>query len=191
MPMIVIVGPSASGKTFAAQALKREFGIVKAITHTTRKPRVGEVSGVDYFFVNEAEFARLAAKDYFVETTEYSGNHYGCSKAEISDDKVVILDPSGVASFKALNDPSIVFFHLTATKKTRKARMLERGDDSSSASKRMEDDEKAFAKTELKGIDMTIKTDDINSAEVAEKIYENYVRVLKKRGVRANLLIFD
>lgn len=189
--MIVIVGPSASGKTFASIALKKEFGIVKAITHTTRHPRKGETNGVDYFFVNKEEFDFLKKKGNFIETTEYSGNFYGCSKGEISDNKVVILDPSGLHAFQSLNNPSIVFFYLKASEETRAKRMRERGDDEESIEKRLLNDEESFAASKLSGIDYVIKTDDIDATKVAEEIYRLYLIALKERDIRPNLLIFD
>ena len=43
--MIVLSGASASGKTEAAKMLTSKYGIVKAITTTTRPMRVNEVDG--------------------------------------------------------------------------------------------------------------------------------------------------
>ena len=102
--MILLVGASASGKTEIAKYLAKSHGIKKAITHTTRKMREGERQDVDYHFVDEATFQRMLKEDKFVEHTCYNGNHYGCSKDEIADDKCVILDPEGLKSFLALNN---------------------------------------------------------------------------------------
>lgn len=187
--MIVIVGPSASGKTFAASSLKKLFGIVKAVTHTTRSPRKGEVKGVDYYFVTKEEFEFLDKKGNFIETTEYSGNLYGCSKSEISDNKVVILDPSGLRAFHKLNNPSIVFFLLKASKETRRKRMLERGDESEAIEKRLINDDESFEPSKLEGIDFEIATDEIDTLEVAERIYDVYLHTLRERDIKPNLLI--
>ena len=94
--MILLIGPSASGKTEISKLLGLRYGISKAITHTTRAPRNGEVYGVDYYFVQEEDFLQLMKRGAFVENTVYNGNHYGCSKAEIADDKVVVVDPNGL-----------------------------------------------------------------------------------------------
>ena len=53
--MILLIGPSASGKTEISKLLGLRYGISKAITHTTRAPRNGEVYGVDYYFVQEED----------------------------------------------------------------------------------------------------------------------------------------
>ena len=67
--MILLVGASASGKTEIAKYLRTRYGMVKAITHTTRAMRVGERQDVDYHFVSKDEFLRLKGEAAFVERT--------------------------------------------------------------------------------------------------------------------------
>ena len=57
--MIILIGPSASGKTATCLYLQDHYGIRKVVTHTTRAMRVGEVNGVDYHFVTKDEFQKL------------------------------------------------------------------------------------------------------------------------------------
>ena len=101
--MILLTGASASGKTEIAKLLAKKYGIVKAVTHTSRAPRVGERNGVDYFFVSKEEFLALKEQNKFVETTFYNGNYYGTSKAQVTDLKCVVVDPNGLKSFIALH----------------------------------------------------------------------------------------
>ena len=70
--MLILIGPSASGKTEVAKLLSSKYNITKIVTYTTRSPRVHEVNGVDYNFVTIDEFARLTQEDFFVETTFYN-----------------------------------------------------------------------------------------------------------------------
>ena len=51
--MIILAGPSASGKTATCLYLQEHYGIKKVVTHTTRSKREGEEEGVDYHFVDE------------------------------------------------------------------------------------------------------------------------------------------
>ena len=74
-----------------------------SVSATTRNPREGEKDGVDYFFISKTEFIKRKDEDSFVETTEYNGNFYGCSKSQIEDTKAVIVDPNGLKSFLKLN----------------------------------------------------------------------------------------
>ena len=57
--MLVLVGPSASGKSAIVKCLESKYGIKKFITCTTRPMRVGEINGVDYFFMTKEEFAKF------------------------------------------------------------------------------------------------------------------------------------
>ena len=90
--VICLVGPTASGKNRVAECLVRDYGVRKPITATTRARRTDESEG-DYHFLSEREFLREAAKGAFLETTVYSGAHFGTSKAELDG----ILAPGGYA----------------------------------------------------------------------------------------------
>lgn len=181
--MILLCGPSASGKTEVAKLLRLKYGIVKAITHTSRSPRVGEKDGVDYHFVSKEEFERLLGESCFVEHTFYNGNYYGCSKKEINDNKCVVVDPNGLKSFLALEDKSIVTFYLEASEKTREIRMHIRGDDNKDIARRIEGDRTDFAPKEIAPTDFLIETDNRGLEEITDDIYLKYRLSLKSRGL--------
>lgn len=165
--MIILCGASASGKTEVAKLLMSKYGIKKVVTNTTRPIREGEVNDIDYHFTSKERFLELKEQDYFVETTEYNGNYYGCAKNEIGDNKCVILEPEGVGNFLKLNNPSIVTFALYASKKTRRERMTSRGDLNENIIKRLNEDEERFSITKLSFADYTIDTDDKEVEEIA------------------------
>lgn len=55
--LVVLVGPSAVGKSTVVARLRDEIpGLYFSVSMTTRKPRPGEVDGRDYFFVSTEEF---------------------------------------------------------------------------------------------------------------------------------------
>jgi guanylate kinase len=84
-PILVITGPSGVGKgTLIKGLLERAPGLELAVSATTRKPRAGEVNGVDYHYLSEADFDRRVAAGEFVEHAEYAGNRYGTLKSELS-----------------------------------------------------------------------------------------------------------
>jgi guanylate kinase len=58
-------------------------GLELAVSATTRKPREGEVNGVDYHFLSEEEFERRVAGGEFLEHAEYAGNRYGTPESEL------------------------------------------------------------------------------------------------------------
>jgi guanylate kinase len=187
--MILLIGASASGKTEVSKLLRKEYGIVKVVTHTTRAPRVNEKNGVDYYFVTKEEFLALQAKNFFVETTLYNGNFYGCSKREVSDDKCLIVEPNGLRSFLALGDQSIVTFLLSATEQTRRERMLLRGDDPEEVDKRLDVDRIDFDPIRIEPTDFTIETDERSLSEITNDIYLKYVYSLKSRGISPNIIV--
>ena len=64
--------------------LERVPGLQLAVSATTRKPREGEVNGVDYHFLSREDFDRRVARGEFVEHAEYAGNRYGTLKSELN-----------------------------------------------------------------------------------------------------------
>ncbi|MSR88722.1 MAG: guanylate kinase [Candidatus Margulisbacteria bacterium] len=87
--VIIISGPSGVGKgTLISQLLERRSGLKLAVSATTRFPRLGEVSGVDYYFMSREEFMVRVERSEFVEWCEVHGNLYGTLKQEI--DKTVL-----------------------------------------------------------------------------------------------------
>ena len=101
--LTIISGPSGVGKsTVIAQVLKRRPDLYFSISFTTRQPREGETHGVNYFFVDTAEFERMIRDGELLEYANYSGNYYGTS-AKLIDEKLcagvdVLLDIEVVGS---------------------------------------------------------------------------------------------
>jgi guanylate kinase len=55
------------------------------VSVTTRKPRRGEIDGVDYVFVDKPEFERLKSRRKLLEWAEVFGQHYATPKAPVVD----------------------------------------------------------------------------------------------------------
>ena len=76
--LTVLSGPSGVGKgTVVAEVRRRHPEVWVSVSATTRRRRPGEVDGVHYHFVSDAEFDRLIAEDGLLEWAEYAGNRYG------------------------------------------------------------------------------------------------------------------
>lgn len=178
--MLILIGPSASGKTEVAKLLSSKYNITKIVTYTTRSPRVHEVNGIDYNFVTIDEFARLTQEDFFVETTFYNSNYYGTAKKDIQDNKCIILDPNGLKSFLALNDDRIISIYLFCSEEVRYERMIKRQDPVESAKKRLVNDKIAFNDANLQGITFTVNSDNISLDDLCEKIKDLYLGALNK-----------
>jgi len=81
--IFVFTGPDGSGRKTIADMVGSTLGLEKVLSYTTRKPRAGEVSGQDYFFISEGEFDATQARGEFVESVEIGGVKYGIKEAEI------------------------------------------------------------------------------------------------------------
>lgn len=176
--MILLVGASASGKTEIAKYLQAHYGIKKVVTHTTRAMRSGERQDVDYHFVSKDQFEQLKKENAFVETTHYNGNEYGSSKAEVADDKVLIVDPTGLQAFIKLNDPRIITFFLDAKEETRRQRMTQRGDEKAAIESRIQNDKKEFDLSRIGQPDFILKTDQDSVEKLSNEILNLYKQKL-------------
>jgi guanylate kinase len=85
--LIILSGPSGVGKGTIREQLfnNKELNLAYSISMTTRKPRVNEVNGVDYFFVSEKEFLRSIDNDELIEWAEFVGNYYGTPKYYVEE----------------------------------------------------------------------------------------------------------
>jgi guanylate kinase len=80
--LIVFSGPSGVGKSTVRKVFFQEpnLNLVYSISMTTRPIRLGEVEGVDYFFVTKDEFMRNIKEGNLLEYAEFVGNYYGTPK---------------------------------------------------------------------------------------------------------------
>lgn len=177
--MLVLVGPSASGKSAIVKCLMKKYGLEKFITCTTRPMRVGEINGVDYYFLTNEEFSRLYNENEFIETVYYNGNYYGTLKKEANDNKVVILEPQGLNNFVSVLD-SVYAVFLQTDEAILKERMISRGDSLLEVAKRLENDQILFSEDQLSKIDYKINTTSLSVEEISNKIYEKYMEFCKK-----------
>ncbi|MED3624282.1 guanylate kinase [Neobacillus thermocopriae] len=77
--LIVLSGPSGVGKGTVRKAIfsQPDTSFEYSISVTTRKPREGEVDGVDYFFKTREEFEEMIEQGKLLEYAEFVGNYYG------------------------------------------------------------------------------------------------------------------
>jgi guanylate kinase len=82
--LIVLSSPSGAGKsTISRMLLDADREVTMSVSATTRPKRPGEVEGVDYHFVDDAEFDRMIAANEFVEWAFVFGHRYGTPKAPV------------------------------------------------------------------------------------------------------------
>ncbi|MFA5006152.1 MAG: hypothetical protein WC509_01605 [Candidatus Izemoplasmatales bacterium] len=179
--MLILLGPSASGKTESAKIMLNRYPISRVVTCTTRPKRVNEIDGFDYQFVDEAEFDRLIGEQYFAETATYNGFRYGTPLNQLRDDKLIILEPRGLASFLQLKVCTIVAIYLQTEESVRYERMRYRGDTKEEAERRLASDRERFDISSIGSLDMVIDTTNMSASDIADMIYGNYKFLLAKK----------
>ena len=176
--MLILVGPSASGKTEIANILISDYHMKKVVTYTTRPIRVNEVAGVSYNFVSMDEFIKMKENDEFVETTFYNNNYYGTRKKDVSSEKIVVLDLNGLQSFQEKMPDAVFSVYLDTAEETRILRMALRGDSREQIEKRIINDRQLFDKDKIK-VNHMIKNEHTSLEKLAETIHEIYVKNIK------------
>lgn len=172
--MLILVGPSASGKTEVVKKLISEHNMKKLVTYTSRSMRVGEVNHIDYHFLDRVEFEKRISEGFFLEYVEYNGNYYGTSYEGLDPDKVVILEPSGLKHYIKEAKELIKICYITCDKDIRKQRMIKRGDDPESIKKRLINDDIIF-NNELNDLaDWVIIDRDYSLDELTLEVYNVY-----------------
>ena len=137
-PVIYIVSsPSGAGKSTLCRRLLDELsGLCFAVSHTTRKPRRGEVNGRDYHFVTDRVFREMISSSQFLEWAEVHGNLYGTAESEIeragksSKDLLCDVDYQGAMEIKKRYSRSVAVFILPPSVRELKRRLEGRGTDS-------------------------------------------------------------
>lgn len=82
--MLVLSSPSGAGKSTISRAvLDREDHIALSVSMTTRPARKGEVDGIDYSFVSDAEFQEMVDSDGFLEHADVFGYRYGTPREPV------------------------------------------------------------------------------------------------------------
>lgn len=115
--LIVLSGPSGVGKsTVIAELMGSRDNLYFSVSFTTRQPRVGEADGINYNFVNRAEFERMIAAGELLEYAEYVGNYYGTSLKLIQDkldagiDVLLDIEVQGAAKVRAKCPEAVLIF---------------------------------------------------------------------------------
>ena len=114
----IICAPSGTGKTTLTKKLCEEFPLSFSISCTTREPRVGEVEGKDYYFLDKKTFEEKKDQGEFAEWACVHGNYYGTplkplqERLESGQDILFDIDVQGAAQLSSsLVDAKFVFIY--------------------------------------------------------------------------------
>ncbi len=173
--MLVIVGPSACGKSMIVNELIKNYHFKKLITYTTRKMRINEQQDVDYHFISFNEFKEKINNNFFLEYVCYNQNYYGTSYSELSNDKVVIIEAEGLKKYVEKARDKITIVYIRCSKPIRRIRMIERKDSLESIDKRLNGDDEVFNDNVKKLADLVIDSSGSNIYDDAKTIFNFYI----------------
>jgi guanylate kinase len=135
--LFVVSSPSGGGKgTIIRRVLAVVNNLRYSVSYTTRAPRLSEINGREYFFVNRETFDEMVTSGEFLEWACVHGNFYGTAKNQIIEDTaagsdiILEVDVQGAASVRQLLMDSVSIFILPPSYEVLRQRLIARGTDS-------------------------------------------------------------
>jgi guanylate kinase len=175
--LFVISAPAGTGKTTLVKMLTDEFPeVVRSVTCTTRKPRIGEKEGQDYFFLTEEEFQKKLKKGDFLEHANVFGFNYGTSRSLVEKELqagkhvILVIDTQGALQLKGKIDAIFIFISPPSLEELKKRLEKRRTELPEAVEKRLQ-----WARHELEMIshyDYHVINEDLSAA------YENLKSIL-------------
>ncbi len=182
--IVILSSPSGAGKTTLVKKISSRKKYKVSISHTTRKPRLNEMNGKDYFFINNKEFKKMIKDKKFLEYAKVFKNYYGSLKKTVinklkeGENVIFDIDWQGTNQIKKqkLKFKIITIFILPPSKKELFKRLLKRDyKDKNIANERM----KQF-KNDIKHwkeYDFAVINDKV---EKCYKLIVNFINLKKK-----------
>ena len=137
--MVVLSSPSGAGKTTITKKIQQKLNSFKiSVSHTTRKPRLNEIDGVDYNFIDTKTFEKKIKENFFYEHAKIFDNYYGTSKIAVNNliknnDIIFDIDWQGNQQLSKFDELNLLKIFITIkSKKDLKERLTRRNQDSKS-----------------------------------------------------------
>ena len=135
--MLILSSPSGAGKTTITKKIQQKYQNFKiSVSHTTRKPRLNEVEGVDYFFINKEEFKKKILNKEFYEYAKIFDNYYGTSRDSVNEliknnnNVLFDIDWQGTLQLSKFKELKLIkIFLLPPNKKELENRLVQRNQD--------------------------------------------------------------
>jgi len=135
--MSILSSPSGAGKTTLTKKIQQKYQNFKiSVSHTTRQPRLNEVEGIDYFFINHKKFKKKIANNEFYEYAKIFDNYYGTSRESVNlllknnNNILFDIDWQGTQQLSKFKELKLIkIFLVPPDKKELKKRLVQRNQD--------------------------------------------------------------
>ena len=140
--ILLIVGKSGSGKSSVCNYLSHKFGLKELKSYTTRPKR----NNMDFSheFITDEEFDKLTN---ICAYTEFDGNRYCATSAQVDESDLYVIDPDGVkfflSKYRGKKIPMVVY--INCDEHALIYHMVKRGDSFANIRRRLKHDRVAFA----------------------------------------------
>ncbi len=130
--LIVLSGPSGTGKGTIVKKLLEKNSTCLSVSMTTRTPRVGEEEGKSYFFVSRETFLEKVEQGKMLEYAEYNGNFYGTprefveQKSAAGQDVILEIEVQGALKVKSACPDAVMVFIMAPNMQELKNRLVMR-----------------------------------------------------------------
>jgi guanylate kinase len=139
--LFIVSGPSGAGKTTLINRVREQLRLLNlelyfSVSHTTRRPRQGEVEGKNYYYISDETFRRMVANGEFLEWAFVHEQLYGTSKMEVQtrlrrgEDVILDIDYQGARQISGdadLKDRSLNVFIFPPSLDILERRLRDRG----------------------------------------------------------------
>ncbi|HJD55308.1 MAG TPA: guanylate kinase [Rickettsia endosymbiont of Pyrocoelia pectoralis] len=174
--IIILSSPSGAGKSSLTKGLlQMDNNLRLSVSATSRKPRPGEVDGVNYHFKSKLEFEELIKQDKFLEYARIYDNYYGTPKEYVETllnqglDVLFDIDWQGARAIKQNATNIVSIFILPPSLEVLEQRLRNRATDSEESIKlRMESAQNEIS--HASEYDYVITNDDFN--DTLQNIYK-------------------
>lgn len=182
--VIIFSAPSGSGKTTVVRHLLKKYSQLEfSVSSTSRKKRIDEIDGEDYYFISSEEFKHLIDCNEFIEYEEvYDGRFYGTLKKEADriwdEGKIIVFDvdvKGGMRLKETYGSSALSVFIMPVSLEVLRSRLVARATES------IDDIEKRVLRADIelsyaKDFDVIILNDDLQTAlREAEIIVEKWI----------------
>ena len=134
--LFAISAPSGAGKTSLVRALAEcDAALSVSVSHTTRPRRPTEKEGVNYHFIDQDLFLKMAGEGGFLEHAVVFGHHYGTALENVQRDRaagrdvILEIDWQGAAQVRRTAPETISIFIAPPSKEALRQRLVARGED--------------------------------------------------------------